>query len=95
MKSQPNQISSLPLPGIPAKRGRPPVANPKSNSARQAAFRERKKAKVAKVLTEVVESFEGETDTQVLEWLATGGPKLKEKAWVELGRRNGYKFPLS
>lgn len=85
---------TLPLPGVSLRPGRPATGKALTNAQRQKIYRERHKLISVQVVEQVIESFEGETNAQVLEWLATGGPKLREKAWIELGRRNGFKFPL-
>ena len=91
-KSQP--VVTLPLPGVPKKRGRPPTGKALSLAERQANFRAKQKKLEQYRLEAAAQSFEKETDEELYSWLATSGPVLQEKAWIELGRRKGWKMPL-
>ncbi|MBS4068165.1 MAG: hypothetical protein KGZ62_06160 [Sulfurimonas sp.] len=86
-------VVTMDLPGIPRKRGRPRTGKALSNAERQRIHRE-KPAKVLQARLEAAsESFSSETEADLLEWLVKAGPKLQEKAWLELGRRKGWKLP--
>jgi len=88
-----HEVISLPLSGIPKRRGRPRSANPLSNSERQRNFREKRAQELKAKLESASQSFAEETEEGLLEWLVKAGPKLQEKAWLELGRRKGWKLP--
>ena len=87
---KPGPVVTLPLPGIPRRPGRPVTGKALSVAERQARHRQKAREEADKKLSSVVASFDGESDSEVLNWLATGGPKLQEKAWMELGRRKGW-----
>lgn len=87
------EVISLPLPGIPRRRGRPVSANPLSNAERQRKHREKRAQELKAKLESASESFASETEADLLKWLVEAGPKLQEKAWLELGRRKGWKLP--
>lgn len=83
----------LALPGMPRKRGRPVTGKALSNAERQRKHRE-KQAKIEQFRLEgATRSFQDETDAELLQWLLSSGPVLQEKAWLELGRRKGWKLP--
>ncbi len=87
------KVESLPLPGIPMKRGRPPTGKALTDAERQQRYRARQQTKLTEKIRSSAGSFEGDTDEELLKWLVTAGPKLQEKAWIELGRRKGWKLP--
>lgn len=90
VKTQP--VETLPLPGIPRKRGRPSTGKALSVAERQRRSREKHKVLDQHRLEAAAQSFENETDEELYSWLATSGPTLQEKAWIEIGRRKGWKL---
>ena len=85
-------VESLPLPGIPRKRGRPSTGKALSVAERQRRSREKKHKLEQTRLESAARSFENETDEELYSWIATSGPTLQEKAWIEIGRRKGWKL---
>lgn len=86
-------VVSLELPGIPRRRGRPVTGQALSVAERQKRYREKQSKLNEEKVVSASESFRSETDAELLYWLSTSGPVLQEKAWIELGRRKGWKLP--
>ena len=91
-EKKPAQVIPFELPGIPKKRGRPNTGKALSNADRQKNFRERRAKQEKMRIDSAAESFSSESETELLEWLVKSGPALQEKAWLELGRRKGWKL---
>lgn len=88
-----NDKLTMQLLEMPKLRGRPVSGKAKSTAERQRIFRERKAQREKYAIEAAAISFANETDAELLTWLATSGPVLQEKAWLELGRRRGWKLP--
>jgi hypothetical protein len=86
-------VETLPLLGVPRRRGRPSTGKALSSAERQRRFRESRRIEARNKAQSALVSFHGEDDNELLQWLVSAGPALQEKAWIELGRRKGWKMP--